>query len=167
MKLFDWIALPKEHPFDTVISIPSLPAIPKTVTEDSASGLRQTFSEVDAKAASVLTHISVMMAGLFFLFGFGAPTKIEVAFLGFELVGYLVAALFLIRSLLHFEFYKSSDHSPMDEERNKWMLEAKREAARRMTYLNWAISIAFALTALLICAVAIEVALNLVEQNGN
>ena len=107
-----------------------------------------------------------MMAGLFFLFGFNKPTPGEVVFLGVEMIGYLIAALFLIRTLLHFEFYKSSAHSPMDEGRNAWMAAAQSEAALRMTYLNWAITIAFALTALLVCAVGFEVIVHLVSDTG-
>jgi hypothetical protein len=92
--------------------------------------IAETFQTLDAKSAGLLTHVSMMIAGLALIAPLVANHDIEMAVIVFQIAVYLLIAIGCLRCLTVFSprGYTVGAESPMDEVGREFLL--RRELYR-------------------------------------
>jgi len=106
-------------------------------------GNSEAFDRIDAKAGSLLTHISMMLAAATFMISAADTSDLERIIIGIELICYLFLALVCVRCLSFIDIPKTSNgHGGMD----KIHLSLRTEVRKRSLLLNIAIRWMFLIT---------------------
>ena len=112
---------------------------------------------IDAKAGSMLTHISMMVAAASFMVSSGETSLIERIIVGLEITAYLFFALVCVRCLMYRDLVTDTQASAKGMER--YRTELRREVIIRRNMINLSIRWVFLITFVFMLSVAVHLVL--------
>ena len=145
IRLLDRLAQKVVQDFDGLL-------ITNPVIEDSDFAVNPTiwmqsnaeaFDRVDAKAGSLLTHISMMLAAATFMISAANTSDIERAVIGLEVVCYLFLALICVRCLRFVDIPNSTSGGGVENVHHELRLEVRRRSLILNIAIRWMFLITF------------------------
>ncbi len=106
------------------------------------SGNETALDRIDAKAGSLLTHISMMLAAATFMISAADTSDLERVIIGIELVCYLFLALLCVRCL-GFVDVPGRKHAKIDRVEEELRLEVRRRSLLLNISIRWMFLITF------------------------
>ncbi len=133
------------------IEIANLLISPPPVEDNELGGVNPTvlisenanaFDRIDAKAGSVLTHISMMLAAARFMISAAVTSDLERIVIGIEIICYLFIALICIRCL-GFVDIPGPQHGGLGQVNSKLRIEVRRRSLLLNIAIRWMFLITF------------------------
>ena len=106
------------------------------------SGNEKAFDRIDAKAGSILTHISMMLAAATFMISAADTSDIERIIIGVEIICYLFIALICIRCL-GFVDVPGNHQSGLGKIHEQLRIEVRRRSLLLNISIRWMFLITF------------------------